>query len=236
MLIVSLISSKYTHKKAVFDFIINDLPTHMHLLLGETSNVTTMEATDGKGHKLSVTPVHGTDDREAHPKHWVAALVQVRSEKAVSKKLHDLKIENYVPTQWEIHQWSDRKKKVERIVIPMVIFIHTDSATEKRLITYSFIHKLLSYPGMKTPAIIPDAQIDRLKFMLKHAESQIEMHDHVFQTGEKVRIVRGPLKDLEGELCRVNADKPMVAVQIACLGYACVSIDKSDLEVISTNE
>ena len=29
------ISLKYTHKKAVFDFIINDLPTHMHLLLGD---------------------------------------------------------------------------------------------------------------------------------------------------------------------------------------------------------
>ena len=195
-----------------------------------------MEATDGKGHKLSVTPVNVTDDREAHPKHWVAALVQVRSEKAVSKKLQDLKIENYVPTQWEVHQWSDRKKKVEKVVIPMVIFIHTDQETEKRLITYSFIHKLLSYPGKRTPAIIPDTQIECLKFMLKHADSQVEMHDHVFQTGEKVRIVRGPLKDLEGELCRVKSESPMVAVQIECLGYACVSIDKSDIEVISTHE
>lgn len=181
----------------------------------------------------SVSVVNGTNDREAHPKYWVAALVQMHRERSVSKKLDDLAIENYVPGQWEYHQWSDRRKKVERIVIPMIVFIHTDKATIKRLITYSFINKILSLPGQTTPAIIPDVQIKHLKFMLKQSEASIEIYDQIFKTGELVRIVRGPLKNLEGELCRVKADKPMVAVQIECLGYACVNIEKSDLIVIS---
>ena len=192
-----------------------------------------MDAKDGTSDTNSVTPVDGTDDREAHPKHWIAALVQIRSEKAVGKRLQDLGIEHYVPTQWEYHQWSDRRKRVERVVIPMVIFIRTDKETEKRLITYSFIHKLLSYPGKREPACIPDHQLDSLKLMLRQTEEQIEMRHTVFKTGETVRIMRGPLKDLEGELCRVDADRPMVAVQIECLGYACVSIEKTDLMVIS---
>ena len=50
------------------------------------------------------------------------------------------------------------------------------------------------------------------------------------------RIIRGPLKDLEGELCLVEADKPMVAVLVDCLGYACVSIAKSDLCIINENK
>ena len=191
-----------------------------------------MKATDAKVNTLSVTPAQVTDDREAHPKHWVAALVQMRCEKAVSKKLHDLQIENYVATQWEIHQWSDRRKKVERVIIPMVVFIRTDAQTQKHLVTYSFIYKLLTYPGQKSPAVIPDSQIERLKFMLKQSETMVQMHDHLFQTGEQVRIVRGPLKGLEGELCRVESEKPMVAVRIESLGYACVNIEKSDLEVI----
>ena len=189
-------------------------------------------AMDAKVNTLSTfqqSSVNGTDDREAYPKHWVAALVQIRSEKAVGKKLDELHIENYVPTQWEYHLWSDRRKKVERVIIPMIVFIRTDKKTIRNLITYSFIHKLLSYPGKNIPAIIPDKQIERLKFMLKQSEALIEMHQHVFQTGEKVRIVRGPLKGLEGEICRVEAYKPMLAVQIDCLGYACVSIDKSDI-------
>ena len=104
-----------------------------------------MEANDIYPNSHTVTTVEGTDGREALPKRWIAALVKVRSEKAVGKKLLDLQIENYVPTQWEIHQWSDRRKKVERVVIPMVVFIHAEKGAEKRLITYSFIHKLLSY-------------------------------------------------------------------------------------------
>ena len=191
-----------------------------------------MVTNNGILEKISVTAVNGTDGREALPERWVAALVKIRSEKAVAKKLLDLEIENYVPTQWEVHQWSDRRKKVERVVIPMVVFVRTDAVTRKRLITYSFIHKLLSLPGKNTPAIIPDHQMDRLKFMLHHADAPVEMHEHVFQTGEQVRIVRGPLKGLEGELCRVENDKPMVAVRVECLGYACVSIEKSDLEII----
>ena len=183
----------------------------------------------------SVKPssVIGTDDREAHPKHWVAALVQVRSEKAVSKKLTDLGIENFAPTQWEIHQWSDRKKKVERVVIPMIVFVRADKATIKKLVYHSFIHKLITYPGQYTAAIIPDCQIENLKFMLKQSDLQVEMKDRIFKTGDHVRIVRGPLKDLEGELCRVESEKPMVAILIDCLGYACVNIDKSDIESIA---
>ena len=179
-----------------------------------------------------VTPVNGTDDREAYPKHWVAALVQVRSEKAVGKKLQGLNIENYVPTQWEIHQWSDRKKKVERVVIPLIVFVHADKATIKRLILHPFIHKLVSYPGQNAPAIIPDDQLEKFRFMLRHSDRPVEMKEHVFKTGDRVRIVRGPLKDLEGELCRIDDEKPMVAIQIECLGYACVNIDKSDIENI----
>ena len=181
---------------------------------------------------FSESSVDGIDEREAHPKHWVAALVQVRSEKAVGRKLQSLDIENYVPTQWEIHQWSDRKKKVERVVIPMIVFIRAEKADIKRLILHPFIHKLLTYPGQNTPTIIPDAQIENLKFMLRQSETQVEMMDRIFKTGDRVRIARGPLKDLEGELCRVESEKSMVAIQIECLGYACVNIDKSDLERI----
>lgn len=192
-----------------------------------------MEEKTDAPHTLSVTAANGTDDREARPKHWIAVLVQIRSEKAVGKKLDGLEIENYVPTQWEYHQWSDRKKKVERVVIPMIVFIHTDKAIMKQLATYSFINKVLTYPGQSIPAIIPDTQIESLKFMLKQSDSQIEMHNHLFKTGDVVRIMRGPLKGLEGELCRMQAEKPMVAVQINGLGYACVSIEKSDIKVIA---
>ena len=178
----------------------------------------------------SIVPV--TTDREAHSKRWIAALVQSCLEKRVGERLDKLGVENYIPTQTVIRQWSDRKKKIERIVIPMIVFIRTDEMTERRLRMQTYIRKILSYPGQWKAAVIPDAQIDRLKFMLRHAESSVELLEQTLQVGEAIRVSRGPLKGLEGEIYQVQPDKPMVAIRIDCLGYACVSIDKSDLESI----
>ena len=175
--------------------------------------------------------VNGTDERVAHPKHWVAALVQMRTEKSVSQKLNAMGIETYVPTQQEVHQWTDRRKKVDRVVIPMIVFIRVVKEEMKKLVYHSFIHKLLTYPGQKAPAIIPDEQIENLKFMLNQSDAPVEIKERVFKTGDRVRIVRGPLKNLEGELCKVESGKSMVSVQIDCLGYACVSVGQEELEV-----
>ena len=173
-----------------------------------------------------------TTDSEACPKRWIAALVQMCTEKKVGEKLSQLNIENYVPIQREVHQWSDRKKKIDRVVIPMVVFIRTDEYTEKQIRNYSFIYKILSYPGSKDAAIIPDQQIERLKFMLKYAESQVQLNEKIFSIGDMVRIVRGPLRGLEGELCNIVEEKPMVAIRIDFLGYACINVSKSDVDSV----
>ena len=174
--------------------------------------------------------VNGTNDREARPKYWIAVLVQMNTEQKSSTKLTKLGITNYVPTQSEIHQWSDRKKKIERIVIPMIVFVQVDKETEKTLRTYSFIYKFISYPGQKEPAIIPDEQIEKLKFMLNNAETAVEISDSIFEVGEEVEIVRGPLKGFSGELCYFEKGKPMIGVYLELLGYACVSVNKNDVK------
>ena len=174
--------------------------------------------------------VNGTSDREAHPKFWIAVLVQMCTELKVSLRLNKLGFQTYVPTQTEIHQWSDRKKKVERIVIPMVIFVQVDKESVKSLITYSFIHKLISYPGQRDAAVIPDEQIDKLKFMLNHADSNVEVSDSVYEIGEEVEIIRGPLKGFSGELCYFEAGKPKIGVHLELLGYACVNVNINDVK------
>ena len=178
------------------------------------------------------SPVDVTGDRVAHPKYWIAALVQMCTERKVGEKLSKLNIENWVPTQSEIHQWSDRKKRVLRVVIPMIVFARVDNVEEAQLKSLSFINKILSYPGQKNPAIIPDEQIERLKFMLNNAESNVELDNNQLQIGEQVRIVRGSLKGLEGELHVIDSDKMMVALRIECLGCACVKVSSADIERI----
>ena len=189
-------------------------------------------AVEGDVRKDKSSLVNGTNDREARPKRWVAALVQMNCEKKVATKLDKLGIENYVAIQTEEHQWSDRKKKINRVVIPMVVFIRLVKDEEDKFRRLSFILKFITYPGSKELATpIPDEQIDKLKFLLHNADAKVSIVENL-KVGDKVRLVRGPMKGLEGELSYIEENKPIVAIRIDGLGYACVSVDKINLELI----
>ena len=180
--------------------------------------------------------VNGTSDREACPKRWLAAIVQMNCEKKVAAKLDKLGIKNYVPVQKEVHQWSDRRKNIERVVIPMIVFVRLAKTEEDDFRRHSFIHKFVTYPGVKELATpIPDEQIERLKFLLDNADAKVSIVNNL-KIGDKVRIVRGPMKGLEGELSQIEENKPVVAIRIEGLGYACVSVEKINLERIAAVE
>lgn len=167
----------------------------------------------------------------AHAKYWVAALVKMNSEKKVGSELCKLGYHNYVPTQIEVRQWSDRKKKVERVVIPMTIFVLVDREEESILRKNSSIYKFISYPGQKEAARIPNEQIQKLKFMLHNADSTVEFSaDVVYEVGEEVEIVRGPLKGLYGELCYTDKGNPMLGIYVKLLGYSYVSVNITDVK------
>ena len=182
--------------------------------------------------QVSNSVVNGTNDREACSKRWVAALVQMNCEKKVAAKLNKMGIENYVPVQQEEHQWSDRKKKIDRVVIPMVIFVRLGKDEEDDFRRLSFIIKLITYPGVKELATpIPDEQIEKLKFLLHNAEAKVSIVENL-KVGDRVRLVRGPMRGLEGELSEIEENRSVVAIRIDGLGYACVNVEKINLEMI----
>ena len=176
--------------------------------------------------------VNGTNDREAHPKFWIAALVQMNCERKSAEKLSKLGISNYVPIQEEIHQWSDRRKKITRVVIPMVVFVRVDEIERNLVRDLSFIYKLITYPGHSQPAIIPDSQISQLQFMVDNSKDQIVFKESSLCIGDTIKVIRGPLKGLTGSVCQTEDKKLMVAVRLDFLGYACVNIPITDIEQI----
>lgn len=164
-------------------------------------------------------------------KYWVAALVKMNTEKKVSARLTQLGYHNYVPTQTVLRQWSDRKKKIDRIIIPMVIFILVDKEQYLSLRRSSIVYKFISYPGQKEAAVIPNEQIEKLKFMLHNADSAVQFSaDAVYEIGEEVEIVRGPLQGLYGELCYTQKGNPMLGIYVKLLGYSYVSVDIKDVK------
>ena len=190
-------------------------------------------AVEGENRKEKGSFVNGTNDREAYPKRWIAVLVQVNCEKKTATRLGKVGYETYIPTQQEVHQWSDRKKKVDRLIMPMVVFVRATVREEVWIREQSYIHKLLALPGTDEDkkgfaTTIPDCQIERLKFLLENAETEVMIVSN-FKVGDSVRVASGPLKGLEGVVSAADEKSSIVGVLIDGLGYACVKIAKNYL-------
>lgn len=193
-------------------------------------NKITME---GNVHEGNGSLVYGTNDGEACPRRWIAVLVQVNCEKRTATRLGKAGYETYIPTQQEVRQWSDRKKKIDCLIIPTVVFVRATAHEEEWLRNQSFIYQLLALPGsdeakkgFATP--IPDNQIERLKFLLENAESEVTITDSI-KVGDIIRVASGPLKGLEGVVYNADEKSSILGVEICGLGYACVKIARNYL-------
>ena len=76
-------------------------------------------------------------------------------------------------------------------------------------------------------AVIPDSQIQTLRFMLGNAEGEVTV-SAVYSKGDKVKVVRGGLRGLEGEIIESNG-KSELMVRIDIFGCARVTINPADV-------
>ena len=176
--------------------------------------------------------VNGTDDGEACPKSWIALYTRPRSEKKVRAYLDGMGVENYLPVQSQLRQWSDRKKLVEIVVIPMVIFANIKGRDIFDILANSLIIRPFTLPGGVNPAIIPDWQINQLKFVLGQTDYPVTFDPDILKVNDKVRVVRGALKGLTGEIINCDDKFLELAVPVGINGAARLNIEKINVEAL----
>jgi transcriptional antiterminator NusG len=164
-------------------------------------------------------------------KKWLVAYVRLHHEKKTAERLTAMGIENFLPIQEEIHQWTYRKKKIQRVVIPMMIFVHVDTVERSQVLTLSAVSRYMVLRGEHIPAVIPDEQMERFKFMLDYSEEAVEICTAPLEAGEWVKVVKGPLTGMEGELVEVDG-KTKVMVRLELLGCAGVDMPVGFVEKV----
>ena len=162
---------------------------------------------------------------------WYVAYVRLFHERKTAQKLAAMGIESFVPVREEIHQWSQRKKKVMRVLIPQMIFIHATSQERLKALTLSSISHYLVLRGEHTPAVIPDRQMEQFIFMVDYSEETIEMFNSPLEAGQTIRVIKGPLAGLEGELLEIEG-KSKVVVRLDILGCAGVDMPAGYVEAM----
>lgn len=171
---------------------------------------------------------------------WFVAVVKNNTEKAVLERMLKLGYECYVPIQKEIRIWRNGKRAiVDRVVIPSLVFIHCTEAVRRDVVSLPFIIRFLtnragsSPEGLNKPlAIIPDGQIRTLQFMVGNSDTPVTFTPCIYRQGDKIRVIRGNLKGLEGEVQVVDDRHSELSVVIGLLGSAKLTIDTVDVELI----
>lgn len=190
--------------------------------------------------KLAAVP-SGVDDAVGVPDlKWFVAIVNSRHEKSVADKLHKINVETYVATQPEVRVWANgRRKKINRVVIPSMVFIRCTEVERRNLVTLPYINRFLvnrsaESGGLNKPiAVINDAEIEKLRFILGNSESPVSFMPTEFRINDNVRVIRGNLRGLEGEIRKNFDGTHSLVVSLALLGGATVIIHPLDVEKIA---
>lgn len=177
----------------------------------------------------TVTSAAVTDGREALPKPWLVAYTRVNYERKAEAALKGLGYEVYRPIQLEWHKWSDRRKLVERAVIPMVLFVRTDVRGAAAIERLSFITHFLRTPGQGKRTEVPDGQVEDFRFLLENAPSSVLLEPSDIKRGDKVTVRCGKLKGLTGYVRHSKDGGAKITITIENLGCASVSVDIGDL-------
>ena len=105
----------------------------------------------------------------------------------------------------------------------MMIFVHVEEAERIALLQDPSALSYLTLRGTRHPAVIPDKEMERFIFMFDFSDTAISFCKDLLTPGDRVRVVKGPLQGLEGELFQ-QSGKHEVGIRIPQLGYATVEI------------
>jgi len=163
-------------------------------------------------------------------KKWFALYTRARWEKKVSEILTRKKIENYCPINKVVRQWSDRKKIVYEPLFTSYVFVRISESDITRLKQTQGVINFIYWLGK--PAVIRDSEIDSIRnFLSEHVNIKLEKSP--INANDKVRVLSGPLMELEGEVLSVKSRT--VKVALPSLGYLMFAeVEMENVKVIST--
>ncbi len=128
---------------------------------------------------------------------WYAITTRSRHEKVVAEQLWQKEIECFLPLREVISKWKDRFKKVQFPLFPGYLFVHVPME-ERRLdiLKVPSVVRVIGFNG--EPVSIPEPEVQAVK-QLVFSTLPYDPYPYIVK-GNRVEIVRGPLRGLQGIL------------------------------------
>lgn len=141
----------------------------------------------------------GRGGEPADPARWFACYTRARHEKKAERGLRERGFGTYLPMVERERQWKDRKKLVWFPLFPSYVFAR---------FRLSEVHGVLGTPGVATivrvegrPVAIPDGEMENVRRFVAALQAsgvEAELKPLVVEEGERVRVMEGPFRGVEG--------------------------------------
>lgn len=137
-------------------------------------------------------------------KTWYAIYTKPRHEKMVHDLLSRDQFESFLPLVKTLKEWSDRKKWVEQVLFPSYLFVHVDQHQYLQVLKYQGVVRYVSFEGKAVA--VPEKQIYAINKFVEGNHDDVNNLNN-FSLDEKVEIVNGPMKGLQGEIVEFQGHK-----------------------------
>ncbi|MCF8371054.1 MAG: UpxY family transcription antiterminator [Bacteroidales bacterium] len=166
-------------------------------------------------------------EKPTFDKRWHVVYSAPKAEMKVDQEFQELGLETFCPTQTVVRQWSDRKKKVEKVLFTSYVFVKCNFRDYENIYRVQGFVRFVYYLGK--PAIVRDHEIENIKIFLE----QVTDHSITFVRDEMVRIAEGPLEGRTGTVENIGKNK--IRIRIGQLGMSLVAeVHKNKVKHLQT--
>jgi transcriptional antiterminator RfaH len=164
-------------------------------------------------------------------KQWYVAHTQAHGETRALFNLKRQGFEAWLPRVWRKRRHARRAETVLRPLFSRYLFIHIDLEVEPWRPILSTFGISYVVGGDSGPHPIPDAVIDAL-MARTGPDGYFELGAESFRSGDKVRILEGPLAELEG-IFQAASDDERVMILLRLMGREVrVTVSGNDIEAV----
>ena len=145
---------------------------------------------------------------------WLVLYTKPHNEIKTANNLKLLGIEAYCPTYSHVKQYSDRKKRVIKPLLPSYIFVKIEEKHRHKVFDIPGVVRYLFWLGK--PALVRDQEIELMKNNLSGVYNSIIIKK--LKLGSQYSIKEGPFKGQTGKIVQMNRNQ--IKLELLSLGVS----------------
>ena len=129
---------------------------------------------------------------------WNVLHTKPRAEKKVTESLKNIGVNVYCPLVEQVRQWSDRKKKISKPLLPSMVLVKNGSFNDADLFGFNGVVRFMYYKGKR--AQVTDKEVEVLDDFV-HGNYTLN-HDTI-SIGDNVEV---PILKKEGKVIKIEGN------------------------------